>query len=343
MSGGLVRKALRRSLNQVRYVTPVPPARARGVVAEVYAGLERDFGMLAPPIALHSPAPEAMAAGWAMLRETLVAPGRVDRAVKEAVAMAVSQANTCPYCVDVHVSSLGAHSSLNPTAEEHAALRTAVDWARSTGRADPPPQGWAPEMVGTAVTFHYLNRMVNLFLPESPVPTGLPPSARTTALRLLGLFTLSGGRAGPAPADLLPAADLPSDLAWARGNTAVATAFARAAAAIDAAGQRSVPASARELVCARLSDWRGEPPGLSRAWAHDAVASLPEEDRAAGRLALLTALASYQVADADIEQLRATGADDRALVELAAWASLSAARRAGQRLVEGSHPTEVPL
>ncbi|GAA3000576.1 carboxymuconolactone decarboxylase family protein [Actinokineospora diospyrosa] len=339
-----MRKALRKSLNQVRYLTPVPPAQARGLVAEVYAGLERDFGMLAPPIALHSPAPEVLAASWAMLRETLVSAGAVDRAAKEAVAMAVSQANACPYCVDVHVSALGAHSRLARTEADHAVLLAAVDWARAgtaedTARGHPGAvgQGWAAEMIGTAVTFHYLNRMVNLFLPESPVPTGLPSSARVTALRLLGLFTLADTRAGREPAELLADAALPRDLAWARGSAAVATAFARAAAAIEVGGLRSVPASVRELVRARLDRWHGEPPGPSRAWASDAVAAVPEPDRAAGEFALVAALASYQVDDALVERVRDTGADDRALVEVAAWASLSAARRAGQWLAEGTH------
>src|SRR5690606_8869078 len=45
------------ALAQVRHVTPVRPRAARGLVAEVYAGLERDFGMLAPPVILHSPVP----------------------------------------------------------------------------------------------------------------------------------------------------------------------------------------------------------------------------------------------------------------------------------------------
>lgn len=42
-----------------------------------------------------------------MCRETLVA-GRVDRAVKEAVAVAVSKTNRCPYCVEAHATMLTA-------------------------------------------------------------------------------------------------------------------------------------------------------------------------------------------------------------------------------------------
>jgi hypothetical protein len=74
MSGMLARKALRRSLDQIRYVSAVRPAAAQGLVARVYGKVERDFGMLAPPVALHSPAAGPLAACWLMLRD---AAGRV--------------------------------------------------------------------------------------------------------------------------------------------------------------------------------------------------------------------------------------------------------------------------
>lgn len=38
--------------------------------------------MLAPPVALHSPAPEVLAASWVMMREILIVPGTVDRTTK---------------------------------------------------------------------------------------------------------------------------------------------------------------------------------------------------------------------------------------------------------------------
>lgn len=50
----LVRAVLRGSLRQVRYVDVIAPRRARGLVAQVYRRTERDFGVLAPPVALHS-------------------------------------------------------------------------------------------------------------------------------------------------------------------------------------------------------------------------------------------------------------------------------------------------
>lgn len=333
----LVRFAVRRSLNDTRHVRVVKRRHADGLVAEVYRQVERDFKMLAPPVALHSAAPDTLAASWMILRETLLAQGVADRPSKEAVATGVSLANDCPYCADVHGMTLDAI----PDAGDRAAHE---EWARVSAEgpaAAPFPPEWAPELVGVAVAFHYYNRMVNVFLRESPFPSHVPETAKPKARQVLGGVLRPAAEGPPAgtSVDLLPAAPVPEDLAWAGPNPVVADAFARAYAAIDAAGARSVPASVRALVQARLSTWDGRPPGISRSWVTDEVAGLPAEDRAAGRLAMVIAFASYQVDDDLVAEFRRTTPEDGALVELAAWASLAAARRISTWLaVPGTSP-----
>ncbi|MGW2248876.1 carboxymuconolactone decarboxylase family protein [Kitasatospora sp. NPDC001660] len=312
MAGPLLRTALRGSLAQVRHVAPVRPARAGAPVARVYAEVEREFGMLAPPVALHAPSPQVLAAAWMMLRETLLAAGRADRAEKEEVAAAVSRANACPYCVEVHTTAV-----------------EALGGPVGSGALAPFPPALAPELVGVAATFHYLNRMVSLFLGDSPLPPKAPSAARRAALALLGRMARQSAAAAPSPGgslDLLPAARLPEDLVWAAGVPSIAGAFARAAAVIDAGGERSVPAPVRSLVTAELAAWDGTPPGLGRAWLEPAVSSLPPEHRAAGRLALLTAKAAYQVDDAVMVAARQSVPSDTRLIELTAWTSLTTAR-----------------
>lgn len=318
----------RRALGQVRHVAPVPPGTARGLVADVYAQVERDFGMLAPPIALHSPAPQVLAAAWAMLRESVLAAGHLDRAVKEAVATVVSRENSCPYCVDVHGTLTHGLLTGRDAAAVAAgrigeiadpAVRRAVAWLAGDA---PAPAGQAPELWGTAATFHYLNRMVNVFLPG-----GLLPATRAVPRRLLGrLLRPLARRSGEpgASARLLALAALPDDLGWAGGNAAVRRAFAGAAAVMERAGAAAVPAEVRELVRDELA--AGRSPGLGRGWAEEAVARLRPAERAAGRLALLTAIAAYQVDAAVIGDFRRAGAGDRRLIELTAWASFTAAR-----------------
>ncbi|RIV40393.1 carboxymuconolactone decarboxylase family protein [Micromonospora radicis] len=302
--------------------------------------------MLAPPVALHAVAPPALAAAWAMLREALLAPGAVERDVREVVAAGVSQVNRCPYCIEVHGSALagllgGADARavlVGGLAElRDARLRRVADWAVHGG-PPPFPAEHAPELVGVFVVFHYLNRMVNVFLPESPlppVPTPVAAALRRGAARLLGGLARTVVVPGEAPG-LLPPAPLPADLSWAAGRPHVSAAFARAAAAVQAAGERSVPTAVRQLLAAQLPRLDTPPPALGEpTWFDAAVAALPVPDRAAGRLTLRIAFASYRVTDDDVARVRAAGYDDRALVELAAWSSLAAARHLGARALPG--------
>ncbi|TML24501.1 MAG: carboxymuconolactone decarboxylase family protein, partial [Actinobacteria bacterium] len=265
--------------------------------------------------ALHAPAPEALAAAWVLLRETLVVRGVAPRASKEAVAMAVSMANACPYCATIHSNNLGTLGGLvggsAPTddgpAPSEAELEDVISWAMpADGRpraAKPPfPPAQGPELAGVAVLLHYFNRMVNVFLRDVPLPPGVPALALSPVLRVLGWVMAGATRRPHLPGnslDLLPAAPLPEDLSWTVGNATMAQAFGRACAAIDDAGVEQL------------------------------VAGLPDAERPAGRLALLVAFASYQVDAGVIANCRRAGADDRTLVEITSWAAMAAARWQG--------------
>jgi AhpD family alkylhydroperoxidase len=264
-----------------------------------------------------------------ILRETLLAEGLSGRAGKEAVATGVSAANSCPYCVDVHGMTLAAI----PAGQDQSGRDALEEWARTsaTGAAAGAPPftpAQAPELIGVAVAFQYYNRMVNVFLRDSPFPAHVPESAKPQARRVLGGVLRPSASPPPGVSlDLLPAAPLPAGLGWARPNAVVADAFARAYAATEAAGTRSVPDAVRTLLHDRLSTWDGQAPGLSRSWLTDAVAGLAEADRPAGRLVLAIALASYQVDEGLVDAFRRSAPGDDTLVELAGWASMAAARR----------------
>jgi AhpD family alkylhydroperoxidase len=90
--------------DSVRYVRPVRPEVATGLVAAVYEQLTRDFQLVAP-LTLTSPLPSLLAASWILVRETLIT-GTVPRLEKELVALGVSKANACPYCVAAHALML---------------------------------------------------------------------------------------------------------------------------------------------------------------------------------------------------------------------------------------------
>lgn len=335
----------------VRHVTPVAPDEAEGLVAEVYTQLRSEF-QIAPPLTLHSPAPRILAGAWSVTRESQIVPGRLPRPMKEAISASVSHINTCPYCVDAHTGLLHgaakhdvAASIRNgqPGAITDDRTRNLVRWALATRSPDDPiitkppfSLEEAPEAIGTALVYHYVNRMVHVFLGDDLLP--LPSGFRGVSRRIFGAtfakrMVRRGGEPG-ASLDLLPDAPLPNDLRWAESNPAIAGAWARFAAVVEEAGQRVLPEPVRALLLTRLAAWDGDDPGMSASWLEDAVASLEEAHRPAGRFVLLVAFASYRVDERTVEAFRATTPGDPDLVGAAAWAALQAARHIGSWLQE---------
>ncbi len=310
--------------------------------------MQEDF-FAAPLLTLHAPMPEVMAGVWSILRETLLA-GQVDRAQKEVVAATLSNQRLPVLRRCAHPDAachLGSRCSWRAAAgrlRQHprpAAARAGPVGAGAPGRQSgccaPPPfaDAAAPEIIGTAVAFHYINRMVNVFLGETlpPLPSALQGVTRRLYAATAGKRIVRGlqqGRSLP----LVPRADLPDDLAWAAANPAVAGAFSGLAAVIEAAGAQVLPEYMRLLVSEQIYAWNGEAMGISRRWVDEALADAKIAHLPAARLMLTTALASYQVDASMIEEFRAQYPNDAQLIAATAWASFTAARRAGLWLAE---------
>jgi hypothetical protein len=175
--------------------------------------------------------------------------------------------------------------------------------------------------------------MVNVFLGNTFVP--VPSAFKGLTGRLFG--ATAGRRLihHIKPGDSLkfvPQAKLPDDLSWAASNPAVAGALAGFAQVVEEAGQKVLPEQVRFLVRERVKAWNGEPMGISRRWVESAVVEIKEEHKAAARLMLLTALASYQVDSSVVKDFQSHYPDDAQLIAATAWASFTAARRVGSWL-----------
>ncbi|MGE0283484.1 MAG: hypothetical protein AB7P20_23115 [Rhizobiaceae bacterium] len=326
----------------VRRITPVPSGAAIGLAAEVYAQARNEFALV-PPLTIHSVVPEILAGVWCLTREAFVV-GRAGRGARETVAAAVSKSNECPFCLDVHSAMLHAARDHRLAAQlQHGEGTTdsaLVAWALATRtrnadelRHPPFALADAPQFIGTAVLFHFINRMVNIFLDRSPLPIE-PRSA--TAKNILGRIfgSVLGARivnVDVAPGEslrLLPDANLPTEFSWALPAPAIAGALARFNHAIEVAGVRALPESVRKLVCAHVSEWNGDHAPASRNWADRAVEDLVDRrEQMMARLALLAAIGSFQVSDSDIVRVREHRTSDAELLTVAAWGSLQAARR----------------
>ncbi|MET8062726.1 carboxymuconolactone decarboxylase [Micromonospora sp. NPDC005313] len=335
---------------QVRHVTPVSASSASGVIEQVYQQVADEMRLVIPPALMHSPSPRVLAAYWTLMREPVLVSGAADRASKEAAATAVAVATICPYCVDMHSVSMydlaGEYDADQLAADRvddmrDPRLREISQWARGAQEAPDGPgmPAWltpaqSAELIGTVTAMHYLTRMVNVFLSNFLLPPGLTGRARQRmkqgVARLLR-ETLRTHREPGRSLDLLPDAPLPADAGWAAGNPFIGGALARAAATFDAAGERWLSPAVRAVVREHLDGWRGADTGISTAWCEDLLTPLDPADRAAGRLALLTAVSSHQVGDGVVAEFRRHQPGDEALVEVTGWAAFEAARRIGAR------------
>lgn len=330
----------------IKYVSPVKPNTANGLVAGVYAQIERDFGRVVEPFLMHSPSPKLLAGAWMVCREAELV-GVVPRAIKEVIAATVSQVNRCPYCVDAHTIMLTAAgegrvaSAISKTQYEEVSdekFFTIIQWALASTSPRSELLRWlpfskqeAPEIICTAVFYHYMNRMANVFLSKTPLPVSrgwLKGPMKSIASQTFS-NAMSRAKTPGDSLDFLPKADLPNDLRWARSNANIAQAYACFAEAVEEAGAAALLPEVRAHVKEELSQWTGKTSELSLAWSEDAISHFDEATQSAARLAALTALAPDHIEPEAVFAFRKHFPEDTKLLGALAWASFQAARRIG--------------
>ncbi len=289
---------------------------------------------------IHLYDPQLMAGVWSAAREVYVV-NQQGRVMREAVAAAISSLNKCPYCVTVHTSLFASTGGnirhLDEPAKLTAEISAAYEWAKKTlepGAKNLQHPSVAPsdipQIFGTAVVYHYLNRVISVFLGE--VPVALPGMKSSLGQKMMrASFTFFGNRFAnldPQPGQFITPEnkELPHQFSWAASNTHVAKGLAQFAWAAEQAGAEAVPKEVRALVLDHLSNWRGEHPPLSRQWLEDLVAPLNNQQKPAARLALLSARAAWQVDGSLIKDFRKITPGDKVLLQTVAWASFAAAR-----------------
>ena len=102
------------------WIHEVDEATAAGEIAELYTELREKRGKVSNILKVHSLRPAALRHHLDLYMGLLFGPGGLSRRQRELVAVAVSQANRCAYCVAHHVEALSRYVR---DAQELAALR----------------------------------------------------------------------------------------------------------------------------------------------------------------------------------------------------------------------------
>lgn len=340
------------SVQTMRYVSAVKTRKAQGQTKVVYDMIREDF-FKNGSLTSRSKVPDLMAAIWTAGREAMLVPDKVDRTTKDAISAVLSQINDCPYCEDMLISLVHAGGEHKAATEIFAGsafdesedlLRRRLEWvaalATSCGKELPETpfsREQLPEVIGTLMGMSDINRFSHVVMTDSPVsaPFGIR-SIKAQALRLFGSELESTRRVSLEPGRalaLLPEADLPQDMLWAKQNPRVADAVARYAAAVEREGSREISAQARRVILASLARWNGEPMPLDGRWIDEDIGTLCGEDRAIARLAIVLAKASYRVTEDMVADVLGNESDEERFIRILAWSSSTAARRFAELVV----------
>jgi len=333
-------KMLKQSANAVKYVKVKGLKDAQGSMKEINRQVDKDFGLVGP-LSLSTPSERVHAVRWVTAREAFVVETNVKRAIKETVATVTAQINKCPYCEDVHgasISSSGdndiAKALANNTWQSLKNKRTKaiIEWSLNTRNPkaeiiqNPPFSAQeAPEIIGTALTFHSVNRLVNIFLDDSPLPGILGKSFIKKAALNMASKTLFKSmvikKAVPGDAlEFIEDYPIPEHFSWANAVPAYVKGLAAEEKLLEKIEQEIIPIKSAQLFKEKVNSWNGEEMPLGRAWLNQILSDLDENERPVTKLMFLAALAPYTITETDIKDFRKVKPTDKDLLEVSYWA-----------------------
>ncbi|MBS0455993.1 MAG: peroxidase-related enzyme [Proteobacteria bacterium] len=88
------------------WIAEIEESDATGEIAEVYARLREERGRVAHILKVHSLRPSALVHHLDLYMGLLFGPGGLGRRQRELIAVVVSRANRCAYCVGHHAEAL---------------------------------------------------------------------------------------------------------------------------------------------------------------------------------------------------------------------------------------------
>ncbi|MEH2252346.1 carboxymuconolactone decarboxylase family protein [Nostoc sp.] len=327
----------------MKYITPIKPTDKNDLLSQTYTQIRKEAVPI-PILMMHSVCPILFASNWSLFRETFLVDKQVSRDIKEAINLAVSKVNICPYCIDAHSIMLSGlkqqkiaiaivNNDLNAIANPK--LKNIVEWALSSNQPNhtllqnPPFNSVeAPEIIAAALNFHYTNRLVNIFLDKAFIPLPFGKGIASWIVRQVMVKTglVGVSRTAGKSLVLLPETTLTDEFQWATPNPFITQSLARHTVAINKTISKFVSQDVQSFVEQIISQWDGQDKGISRQWVDILTDGLDLRAKAIAKLALLTAFSSFQVDKTVIDEFKSYFPLDEQLLAVVAWASFYTAR-----------------
>ncbi len=338
----------------VKYINAIGLKGATGITKKINEQITRDFG-LAGPLTLSTPSKRVHAVRWVTARECFIVETHVKRVLKEIVATSVAQINKCPYCEDAHSTSIMSTGNKSiseiitngdwQTIEDDK-IKQLISWSLNTRNPNAliiknPPfsKEEAPEIIGTAMTFHSTNRLVNIFLEESPLPSflgngfikrmALNFASKTLFKSMVEKQTVIGD--GLQFINNYPIA---VQFNWATEIPSFAKALTAENVLLTEIEEELISIEIVELFIEKVNNWQGEEMPLGRNWLTKIIQNINEKDKPIANLVFLAAFAPYSIAKNDIDEFRNIYKSDTALVEVCFWAIQKTTNRIGEWMIK---------
>ena len=232
---------------------------------------------------LHACDSELLIGHWHMSKAVYFS-GAYQREYKDIIAAGVSAANACSYCLEAHgdlaalnYKDVGTAIRRNaPTAIGNSEQRALFEWARNSlqpgmSKFDLPALADnRVEIVAVALMFHYVNRIVNIMLEDSPLMLPKIPGLKKVIMTLArpvlrNLASKTVERPG-----VINNIDLNS-FDWAANDPVIQSSFCFFESATNRAIANVLSAPTQQKIIEKIQTWQGESMPMSRSWVEEAV------------------------------------------------------------------------
>jgi len=143
------------------WISETPDSEAQGKLREIYDAVKTQRGKVARILSVHSLDPPALSHHLDLYMHLMFSPGPLSRREREAIAVTVSAANGCAYCVAHHLEAL---------------QRYEKDEAALTAIRDAPDKLATPRL-----------RVILLYARQLTIAPSVMDEAQVMALRSAGL------------------------------------------------------------------------------------------------------------------------------------------------------------
>ncbi|KAA1243954.1 hypothetical protein [Aquimarina sp. RZ0] len=347
-------KMMEQNAHTVKYIKTVGINDAKGAIKQINVQIDRDFGLVGP-LSLSSISESVHAMRWANIREVFVVETNVKRVVKETIASGIAKTNDCPYCQDVHetsISSAGDTETSKAIANgtwkslKNEKTKALIKWSLNTRNPNTeiiknPPftKSEATEIIGTALVFHSTNRLANIFLDNSPLPKFLTNSIlKKTALNiasktLFKTMVMKKGKAGDS-LQFIQSNAYSEKYKWSENVPTYAKTLDARDFLLDELEKELIPKKIAKIFKSKIKNWYGKEMPLGRAWLNEIIINFSESEKPIATLIFLSAFAPFTIIEKDITNFYKIKNTEKELLEVCYWSIQIITNRISEWLTE---------